>query len=432
MRIRRSIARVASLLIVLVLFAGLIVPVVPAAAAGLTVAKQSATVDFPKTLEFDLVADAPQPATMVEVWYHPTYSPVTQVSRPTFSGGTHIDVKATIDMQVNYLPPGLDIVYRWRVTLKDGTILETPQQTVLYMDTRFQWSNASSGPVTVYYPKGQDQLGQQALSTTVQSITKFEQTFKISTVQPFHVVVYGSNSEFASALPPNSAEWIGGIAEPQLHLVLTGIQPGSGSATEVSRILSHESVHIVVGQVTNNPFNTPPPWLDEGLATYYQDVQDPRFPPALKNAVQSGQLIPVRALNSSFPDDPNQALLSYAESESIVDYIITQLGPDKMSALLQAFKGGVSYEQAVETGLGMTIDQLDMQWKAWLGYGGDKQISATIDTNHGGPGIGQQINDLLATSVSILWIGLAALLCLVAGTVVIIRSHRSHGDPLDT
>ena len=350
MRSRRGLPRAAALAILLVFLVGLIAPAIPVAAADLAVSKETATVDFPTKLKFDLVADAPQPATEVEVWYHAAYDPVTEVSRTQFSGGTHIDTSSTIDMQLHYLPPGVDVVYRWRITLQDGSVLETPQKTVLYMDNRYQWKTATSGPVTVYYFKGDDSVGQEALNTTVQSINTLEQTFNIKSIDPVRVLVYGSQNDFASALPPNSAEWIGGIAEPSLHLILTGIQPDSGATTEVHRVLSHESVHIVVGQVTDNPFNTPPPWLDEGLATYYQEVQDSRFPSALKNAVSKGELIPVRALDSSFPDDPNQALLSYAESESIVTFIITQKGADQMAALLKAYSQGVSNDDAVKMG----------------------------------------------------------------------------------
>ncbi len=431
MRSRRGLPRAAAFAILLVLLVGLIAPTIPVAAADLAVSKQTATVDFPTKLKFDLVADAPQPATAVEVWYHAAFDPVTEVSRTQFAGGTHIDTSSTIDMQLHYLPPGVDVVYRWRVTLQDGSILETPEKTVTYMDNRYQWTTATSGPVTIYYFKGDDSVGQEALNTTVQSIDKFEQTFNIKSTEPVRVLVYGSQNDFASALPPNSAEWIGGIAEPSLHLVLTGIESGSGATTEVHRVLSHEVVHLIVGQATDNPFNTPPPWLDEGLATYYQEVQDSRFPPALKNAVNKGELIPVRALDSSFPDDPNQALLSYAESESIVNFIITQKGADQMAALLKAYGQGVSNDDAVNMGLGISIDQLDLQWKQWLGYGGDKQVSATASADHHDPTLGNRINDLIAASSSVILFSFAALLTIVVGGAIMIRSRGSDSEPTE-
>jgi hypothetical protein len=236
------------------------------------------------------------------------------------------------------------------------------------------------------------------------------------------VVLYGGTSDFASALPPNSAEWIGGFAEPEQHLVVTGIQPGSDATTEVHRVLSHESVHLIVHQATANPFNTPPPWLDEGLATYFQTVQDTRFDPILQSAVRSGQLIPIRALNSSFPDDPNQALLSYAESESIVRFILEKQGNDRMSALLHAFQGGVSNDQAVQIAFGFSLDELDKEWKAWLGYGGDKQVAATINPGNGDSGPGQFVDNLAASVGPEIGIGVAALLTLGLGFMLTMRA----------
>jgi len=407
---RRTLFRLAPLFVLLTVIFSLVAPLGAAAAASLQVGQDTATVDFPTKLTFHLVADAPQPVVSVETWYHAAYSPVTSVSRAEFSGGTHVDVTNAVDMQLNYLPPGVDIDYRWRLTLQDGSVLETPNQTVLYMDTRYKWKTITQDPVTI------------------QAINNLKQQFSITANDPVRVVLYGSTSDFASALPPNSAEWIGGFAQPDLHLVVTGVQPGSGATTEIHRVLSHESVHLIVHQATDNPFNTPPPWLDEGLATYYQTVQDPRFPSILQNAVRTGQLIPVRALDSSFPDDPNQALLSYAESESIVQFILTKMGNDRMSALLHAYQGGVSNDQAVQTAFGFSLDELDKEWKAWLGYGGDQQVTATVDPGHNTSGLGQAFDDFVATFGPNIVIGIAALVTLALGLTITLRTLTAHDE----
>jgi hypothetical protein len=419
---RRTLFRLTPLFLLFAVTFSFVAPVGTTVAAGPQVSEDTATVDFPTKLTFHLVADAPQPVVSVETWYHAAYSPVTSVSRADFGGGVHVDVTSTIDMQLNYLPPGLDIDYRWRLTLQDGSVLETPNQTVLYMDTRYKWKTITQDPVTVYYFPGDESLGKEALDTTIQAINNLRQQFSITADEPVRVVLYGSSSDFASALPPNSAEWIGGFAQPDLHLVVTGVQPGSDATTEIHRVLSHESVHLIVHQATDNPFNTPPPWLDEGLATYYQTVQDPRFPPILQSAVRSGQLIPIRALNSSFPDDPNQALLSYAESESIVQFILTKQGNDRMSALLHAYQGGVSNDQAVQIAFGFSLDELDKQWKAWLGYKGDQQVTATIDPSQDGSHPGQAIDDFVASFGPDIIIGVAALFTIVLGFTLLIRA----------
>jgi peptidase MA superfamily protein len=422
---RRTIVRLAPLFLLISLSFGALAPARAATTTGLQVQTDSAAVDFPKSLVFHLIADVDQPVVSVETWYHPAFSPVTSVVRADFKSDSHVDVSNTVDMQLNYLPPGIDIIYRWRLTLRDGSVVETPEKTVLYTDTRFKWQTKTEGTVTVYYYAGDDQIGQAALDQTVKAIDNMRKTFKLTADEPVRVVIYSSTRDFASALPPNSAEWIGGFTQPGLHLVVTGVDKNSDPLSEIERILSHEAVHLIVHQATENPFNEPPPWLDEGLATYYQAIADPRFGPVLQHAINSGTLTPIKALNSTFPDDPNQALLSYAESESIVNFIVHTKGNDGMSALLQAYQGGVSNEQAVQTAFGESIDQLDKEWKKSLNYPGDKGISASIDSRQDGGG---SLNDSIGPFGTPLLLGLAALFALGSGLFFTIRARKLHDD----
>jgi hypothetical protein len=422
---RRTLVRLAPLLFLIALSFGVFAPAQAATATGLQVQTDSAKVDFPRSLVFHLVADVDQSIVSVETWYHPAYSPVTSVVRADFSAGAHVDVTNTVDMQLNYLPPGVDVLYRWRLTLRDGSVLETPEQTVLYMDTRYQWQTKTKGAVTVYYFAGDDQIGQAALDQTVKAINNMKQTFKLTADEPVRVVIYSSTRDFASALPPNSAEWIGGFTQPDLHLVVTGVDKNNDPMSEIERILSHEAVHLIMHQATENPFNEPPPWLDEGLATYYQAIADPRFGPVLQNAIKSGTLIPIKALNSTFPDDPNQALQSYAESQSIVNFILKSKGNDGMSALLKAYQGGVSNEQAVQTAFGESIDQLDAAWKKSLNYPGDRGISASVDNRDGSGG---SPNDSTGPLTTPALLGIAALLALGGGLYYTHRARKLGGD----
>ena len=379
------------LLLALALLILAALPALPASAAtaeAVKVTAEQATATFPTRISFTLSADTQQPVTAAETRYRAAYSQFTESVPATVSGGTHLDLSTSVDMQTHYLPPGVEIQYHWLLTLADGTTVETPVQSLLYMDTQHNWQHLTQGQVTLYYYAGSQQFGQQMVDTVTQAIQNLKSKLQVTADEPVHVVVFGSNSELAAALPPNSAEWIGGFANPELHLIVTGI--AAGDTREVQRILSHESVHLITGQATENPYNAPPPWLDEGLASYYQTVSDPRLDQALQSAVRNGTLISLPALNASFPDDPNQALLSYGESRSIVQYIIEQLGQDKMTAMLNAFRDGVSYEQDVEIGLGMTQQQLDAAWKAWLGYKGDNPAGATGSTGPSGPSIPPQ------------------------------------------
>jgi hypothetical protein len=365
--------------------AGVLLPVLlalslaPASAEPAVIFRQvDASVAFPEAIEFRLEASAEREVTRLELLYRPVSSPVTTLVRPSFQPGRELNLVYRRDMRVNYLPPGIDIYYRWRLSFADGSWVDSPEQVLLYLDQRYSWSRFERGPVTVFSAVPDPAHGQAALRATLEAIDRFQASFGFVAERPIRLVVYGSQRDLLDALPAQSAEWIGGIADPDLHVILAGVPPGPGAETELRRILSHEVVHLMVAQATRNPFNSPPAWLDEGLATLYQTVDDPRMESILQRAVREGRLIPVRALNSSFPVDPDQALLSYAESRSVVQFIVEQLGEERMAALLQVFCDGVSYDEAVQQALGMTIDELDAAWKAWLGYQGDR-VAGQLD-----------------------------------------------------
>ena len=72
--------------------------------------------------------------------------------------------------------------------------------------------------------------------------------------------------------------------------------------------------------MTRNPYNSPPAWLDEGLAVHNQETHDPAEVSVLKQAAEDGQLIPLKALSGSFGANDETAMLSYGESRSVIDF----------------------------------------------------------------------------------------------------------------
>lgn len=343
--------------------------VTTAGAATLSVHVSEAIPDFPNGITFRLQADVSEPVTRVELRYFPDGVPVMNVARPQTRTGTQVDVTHTVDLLLDYLPPAVDVRYYWQLTLASGETVRTPEQRLFYMDKQRDWQMLQRGIVTLYYYAGNQSFAQQALDTTVRAIERFDDAFGVTTERPIRVVMYASDRDFRAALPAGSDDWVGGFAEPDLGLIVVAIQPGDTG--EVARMLSHEVVHVVMAQATANPYNAPPPWLNEGIASYYQEVPDDRFAPVLQRAVREGRLDTVRALNSAFPPDPAAAILAYAESESIVRFIIEEKGTQAMADLINVFREGVSYDEAVQRALGITLDQLDQEWKAWLGYPGD-------------------------------------------------------------
>lgn len=337
----------------------------------LVVHDQRAEIDFPSGITFHIDVDAPEPIERLELRYQPVYSEISRAERPDFEPGSSVATSYDLDLRTSYLPPGIDVRYRWIATLESGEQLETESQQFFFLDNRYDWQETTVGPVSIHYYAGGSQFGDLAMEITNRTIDQFRTDFNVGLEDPINIVLYGSVNDFQDALPYNSPEWIGGFADPGQNLIVGGIAPGEGAATEMGRMLTHEVIHLLVAQATLNPFNGAPRWLDEGLAINYQEVQEDRFRRVLDQAIDEGRLIPLPALRSSFPSDPDLAIQSYAQSESVLAFLLEQYGHDAVASILNAYRDGVPHTEAVQQGMGMTLEEIDEEWKTWLDYDGD-------------------------------------------------------------
>ncbi len=348
------------------------------AAGTVTVGMSTATLNFPQGITFHLEASVQgTEIARVALLYHPTALPaVTRVEIPV-ERGLRVTLDYALDTQTRYLPPGIDVEYRWLITLGDGTATRTAPATLFSMDNRVTWKKTTSGPVTTWWYSGDDGLGKDAADTAARTITSLGRTYNVPGDRPVRILLYANARDLQAALPPNSATWLGGSSTPELDLIQAVIDPiGSGpessSAAQIRRTIPHEISRLIMYHASENPYNRLPTWLDEGLATRNQETPDLRLRPLLFDAATNGTLIPLRALNSPFPLDPNRALLSYAESESVVGYIANAYRPGTLPALIAAFKDGLSYDEATQRVLKVNIDELDKDWKTSLNYSGDQ------------------------------------------------------------
>ena len=334
---------------------------------------QSAQPAFPERITFELtVASDGPPITAARLFYRPVAAEVTSLAVAEVRAAQQITIRQVVDMRANYLPPGLDVQYVWSLTDAAGNEFTTAPQRFLYQDERFPWRAVSGGQVTVYYYSGDEAFGRDILATAQRTIAGLGVRFGVAGTRPVHIVVYGNGRDFAGSLPANSAEWIGGQAHPELGLIVTGIGPEGGNAAEIRRVIPHEVSHLLLHEATTNPYGGVPHWLDEGLAVYNQETADGSLDALLARAVASGALLPARALNSNFPLDPTAARLSYAESVSLVRFLIARYGDAKLGELLRWFGAELSPDEALTRVYGFDTDGLDREWKASLNYAGDR------------------------------------------------------------
>lgn len=405
----------------------------PEAVPGLNVTVNEATPDFPVGITFALKATTESPVKYVELLYHVPGIKTLSTEIPSFPpGATELDITHPVDLQAGQLPVGVDVIYRWRITDEDGNVSETPDQTTHYFDTRYDWTELEGPRVTVYTYDASPEFRQAILDSAEHTIDRLQNAYGILPTQRIRIWAYPNKDDFYGSLAPNSEPWIAGEAQPALFLIRAILPPDD--TRELARVVPHEMTHQVTYQVTQNPFNYPPLWLNEGLAVYWQETGRDRFYSYALDLAKEGNIPPLRTLNGEFAYDSEGALNSYALSLSVVIYILDTFGDEGMANLLDAFKQGISYEDAVQQGLGVTFDELDAGWRAYIQEKAQELAASGSTVTYFGddgpapPTSAQDPLSLIATASGTLILGLVVLIALAAGAVTLLRSRRHHED----
>lgn len=343
----------------------LCVPALAQEQAAIRIVASEARPEFPSSITFELSAEAQDAEIVaVQLLYGTTRSGALTVVDVPVEPGPQVDVTHFLDTEVAYFPPGTELTYSWLIVDAAGGELASEPQRVVYHDERFSWSELSEGNVSIFWYRGGEAFGEELREVTVRTLERLQAEIGAELSEPVRIYVYANNGDMRSALESNSEEWVGGQAHTDLGIIIGAIAPGDSA--EVQRLIPHELSHQVLHQATDNPYGGVPLWFDEGLAVHYQELRDAGWDEMVADAARTGRLIPLEALAASFPADPDQALLSYAQSRDMVEFILASYGEEKLRELTAAFAAATPVDEALPAILGRSVDELDADWRATL------------------------------------------------------------------
>ncbi len=337
------------------------------AVADVTLAASDATIDFPDSINFSVDASSALPLQKVELEFgiDQVYSCATgdySSVRLDFEPDSQVDMSWDWEMKkTGSIPPGATVWWRWRFEDEAGGSYLSPRQDLDYRDERFDWQSFSQDAITLYWYEGDRDFGTGVAQTVASGLASLELGRDL--VQPIEAFIYADAEDVQGAIL-FAQEWTGGLAFPSHNILLITISP-ENMEEEVSGLV-HELAHLLVGEVTFNCFGNLPPWLNEGLATYSEGPLRADKQEALDQAIAADSLITLQSLSSSFPAGHRGASLSYAQSQSLVAYLIDTHGWEKMQELLAAFQEGSTYNDALLSVYGMDMGALDQEWRASL------------------------------------------------------------------
>jgi hypothetical protein len=223
----------------------------------------------------------------------------------------------------------------------------------------------SDGIITLNWYDGNDAFAGSLMSAAKDALKRLAEQTGAVPEKPVRLYIYSGSQDLRGSMI-NPQEWTGGVNYSRYSIIVIGIAPGDLS-WGVSA-MAHELTHQIISQVTINPYGGLPTWLDEGLAVHNEEPPAADYNDIVAKAANAKSLISVRSLASPFSAYGNTAYLSYAESYSLVNYLIGRYGESKMLELLRTFRDGATYDSALKKVYGFDMDGLNAEWQNYL-YG---------------------------------------------------------------
>ncbi len=354
------------ILVVLIVLLAILMPSAVSADGGITLISSSTKVDFPSSLAFNVKAESQNPITLIRLRYavqQTTYMPTFAEVWPEFKSDKSISTSWSWDMRTGDLPPGAKIDYWWVIEDSSGAILTTPQQTVSFDDTNHKWMDVSQDNIYLHWYQGNNDFANSLLNAAITAKNIQEHDTGASINSPVNLYIYASQGDLLSSMI-SAQEWTGGRARPEFNTILLFIAPSDLDWGK--KAVAHEMGHLVTHQITSSPYGSAlPPWLDEGLAMHAEGTQSDSDASLLKDAIAAGNISTLKSLSSPFSANPQEAYLDYAQSQSVVEFLLNQYGNDKMNQLLVTLNDGYSMDDTLIKVYGFDLDGLD---SAWLKY----------------------------------------------------------------
>jgi len=182
-----------------------------------------------------------------------------------------------------------------------------------------------------------------------------------------HIYIYNNTSEYQKAT--GQPGWSAGCANIQAKTVYTFMD----APQFFESILPHEMGHIIFREFVGFNNYAIPLWLDEGVASYEERLKRTQAAAIIKKAIAAGSCMDLKQLSAFNPQlsrDTDAVSVFYAESVSIVEFLVKKYGSDNFISFCQQLRDKKDLQRAISSVYPFEkIEDLDKAWQKYLTNG---------------------------------------------------------------
>lgn len=270
------------------------------------------------------------------------------------------------DTSARYIPPGAEIEFSIEVTDATGAVTESAPQRIVYLDPRFEWTRIDAPGVYLHYYGGQEGRALRSLAAARAALEHMGELMGVEDRATLRLTVYNSIGDMRRALPPRSEVQEGALITEGVSFGDTGVVLLLGGNPEIEGVAAHETVHFLMRLALGRGAGIVPTWLNEGLAEYANPFPSFSFRNVFSRRLYDNTLLPLTSLTSP-PGRPEDVLLMYGQSESVVTYMIETYGAEPIRALLDRLDEGDTIDEALTAAYGFDRTGLEHEWRTSIG-----------------------------------------------------------------
>ena len=333
--------------------------VMPMVLAQTDTIQSSADYAFGQVLNFNLLLDDATKVETVTLFFKAPEFENTYVAEVPFTSG---EIRYPVDLNQVRLAPFTTVTYWWQIKNKDGSMISVPEQTLAYVDDQFEWQSLVQNDITVNWTGDDVGLGQLGYDIVAETQPLLVELIPQIPDSGFDVYIYPSSADLRAALRLTGRDWVGAHAHPELGVLLVTAVNSRTAATDLRQSIPHEMVHFDLYQVLGANYENMPVWFNEGLASWVEPNPNPNYELVLETAVANQTTMPFAQLCERFPLAEETAVLAYAQSLSMLEYIQDRYGNSGIQQLIAAYANGGDCDSGVEQALSLSMAELEQAW----------------------------------------------------------------------